>query len=566
MTGVAIMASHATRRPASDGTTQADWFTWTFPGAPVCVKIGFDLVSRLQAEIKALSDLEIGGVLIGSARPEQAIVEIHDYIRISGGDHPDNGYRLAPEELERLRQACRVIGYFRTQSEDALRLRDDELDMVRTQFPDRSNVVLLIRTSTAHNTAGILFWGQHSFLNVSIMDFPFDAALLLQWEGRSSSERPVTDPTVEAQTAEPEPPIEWEKREDEVPAAIRTVGQPQGLIVRVRAAAAGALNQVVAFSSPLPRRAFASASSRMGEVLAGRPVVVSRLRSWLRRAMALIGTALAVGLTFVRALLSGTRTRRAVIVIGLALPLLFIAASLLFTRKLLPREPGDRTAERTVSSSIKLQVEPQRKGLTIRWDPQSRLVTRAKEGRLVVTRGNQKANIEKLNREQLASGHIYYRSSPEHLNVRLEVEDASGSVASEAVVLLSPKRAQVSSEGHRSETVATVQHQPEAAPSSLSQPVQEVAKPQPQISGGGKKPENPQLLPSVDQIRAGTDEQEVIETLGSPALALMSTDDGHVIETFVYMRNPGHSLTIRFKDGRVLSTHSAGGQVLSPHR
>src|SRR5258708_2538069 len=175
------MASPATGRREYDAANRVDLFTWKFPGAPFRVETPLGLIARLQAKIAATVDVELGGVLIGRSRPEQATVEIHDCICVPGSAQTDGRYTLNLQELDSLRQANPVIGYFRTHSKGALWLRNDEIDLVRTQFRSPTNIVLLIRTSGLPNTAGFFFWDRDVFSDISIMDFPFDAAFLRLW-------------------------------------------------------------------------------------------------------------------------------------------------------------------------------------------------------------------------------------------------------------------------------------------------------------------------------------------------------------------------------------------------
>src|ERR1700720_3869469 len=200
------MILHSTGKPDSDAVKRTDSFTWTFPGAPVRINIRFDLISRLQTELNRhkrsdqdASNVEIGGVLLGHEGRGPTTEEIHDCIRIPGEYQSDGLYALDVSELERLRQAdsgpekravhgLSVVGYFRTQSKDALRLRDAEIELVRKRFSDPSSVVLLIETSREQNEAGFFFWNRNTLIPFSLMNFPFDAALLRRWGMRHLTE------------------------------------------------------------------------------------------------------------------------------------------------------------------------------------------------------------------------------------------------------------------------------------------------------------------------------------------------------------------------------------------
>jgi protein TonB len=171
--------------PARSALSAAGLFTWTFPGAPIQIQLAFDLISRLKADIcQPESDdapkIEIGGILLGK-KHSPFTIEIVDYVLAFRGQHSEVHYKVNLAVLEMLRQdqsGLSVLGYFRTQSESFLRLRDEEVEFFGKHFPDPSNVVLLIQTSCEPNNAGILCWGDGVFLPYSFMEFPFDSELL----------------------------------------------------------------------------------------------------------------------------------------------------------------------------------------------------------------------------------------------------------------------------------------------------------------------------------------------------------------------------------------------------
>jgi protein TonB len=104
--------------------------------------------------------------------------------------------------------------------------------------------------------------------------------------------------------------------------------------------------------------------------------------------------------------------------------------------------PSTKTAAPAAQDNFPLQVkaEPQGNGLIdVHWNPQSTLVTQAREGRLVIQERDQQPRVVELNPEQLRIGHVSYQTSSESLELRLEVVDASGATAKESVLALSPK-------------------------------------------------------------------------------------------------------------------------------
>lgn len=95
-----------------------------------------------------------------------------------------------------------------------------------------------------------------------------------------------------------------------------------------------------------------------------------------------------------------------------------------------------------IPQGLQVQVKSEGQGLlSIRWNPQSAPVRRAREGRLIVTDPNQQSRIVQLGAEELKAGHVYYQSSVDRLNFELEVTDASGGVVKESIVSIAPEAA-----------------------------------------------------------------------------------------------------------------------------
>src|SRR5437773_9063643 len=114
---LAIVAEH--RAPAAPSH-----YLWSFPGSPVKVQLGLDVVERLQRQ-------QHGGGVSGEHSIEQGLLlgrvlsqgtEISDFIAIPGAEPPD------PSVIEALNtglpgDASRV-GYYRIQHGGSLRLNE----------------------------------------------------------------------------------------------------------------------------------------------------------------------------------------------------------------------------------------------------------------------------------------------------------------------------------------------------------------------------------------------------------------------------------------------------------
>jgi len=119
-----------------------------------------------------------------------------------------------------------------------------------------------------------------------------------------------------------------------------------------------------------------------------------------------------------------------VLILASLLALLFRDSSSASTRN---------TPVTTPVSPLQLDVEANGNGLNIRWNPQSAVVTHAREGHLVILEGDRKPRIIALDQQLLTSGQVYYRSSAERLQFQLEIVDNSGKVSKESVLALSSK-------------------------------------------------------------------------------------------------------------------------------
>jgi hypothetical protein len=402
------------------GASMRSGFSWTFPGAPIRINIPLGLISRLQAELNEHEDLansspgaEIGGVLLGH-QTAPSTLDIDDYVWVSSEEPAGSPYHLARSELGFLRSVYDApVGYFRTQSEDNLYLREEEIDFVGKHFRDRTDVVLLIRTSPEPYTAGFFFWTKEGvFAPLSLMDFPLDAELL-QFQGIR-----ISQPTEEEETTQPLPattakdavaPLESASTSVEEPISAHAEDVSIGLRLRshlerlwgrhsTSQAASGQLEQTEAAETTPPRTAATSKNT---------PVGVSK------RMLVAAGAVFAV------------------------LALAGLSAFLLRDQWL--SAPRQKSAATAAAFPLQLDVEELGNGLNIRWNPQSAPVTQAREGRLVILEGDQRPRIVPLDPQQLTRGHVYYRSSTERLRFQLEILNASGEVTRESVLALTSK-------------------------------------------------------------------------------------------------------------------------------
>jgi len=117
-------------------------------------------------------------------------------------------------------------------------------------------------------------------------------------------------------------------------------------------------------------------------------------------------------------------------------------STLLFQERRAPESAEKTPAAAAAEFPLQLDVEAKGNGLNVRWNPQSALVVQAREGRLVIRESDKRQTVIQLGRQELASGHLYYRSLAERLQIQLEVTDKAGTVSKESVLTLSPKSPQ----------------------------------------------------------------------------------------------------------------------------
>jgi len=188
-------------------------YTWAVSQKPVCVRIPFPIIDRLEHEavesFRSLSSRgsEIGGLLFGNVSPGNPLqVSIEDYELIPCDYSRGPLYRLADDDMARFDRSILqrgasgsfgVVGLFRSHTRKGISLDADDIAFFDSRFRDPHQIMLLVRPfATKNSTAGIfireggIVQGETSYL-----EFPFRSSLL-------SSERPVLEP-VESKPAAP---------------------------------------------------------------------------------------------------------------------------------------------------------------------------------------------------------------------------------------------------------------------------------------------------------------------------------------------------------------------------
>ena len=92
------------------------------------------------------------------------------------------------------------------------------------------------------------------------------------------------------------------------------------------------------------------------------------------------------------------------------------------------------------SPALVLELQRQPGGIEVRWNPRGFPIDSVLRGSLAIREGDQKTQSTiALDREQLATGHLYYQSPSQFLEFRLEVVNGAGAIAKGSVIALSSR-------------------------------------------------------------------------------------------------------------------------------
>jgi hypothetical protein len=241
-------------RTSEQSTAAPEFYTWTFPGAPVRIHLHLSVVERLAPEVRRAFDVvpahsvEIGGLLLGTADFKSSpVVEIKDFVPFLSEYRPDHKFILSDADQRKLENklaamreeradGLMVVGYYRSHIGTGLSLSESDLALAEAHFYDPADVFLLVKPSTdGSSTAGFFFWDNGRIdSEFTFLEFPFEARLLTgarvkpsilgrerdSTEFESPESRPQFDapqtaeaepqaPPVREQRATPKPPWLW---------------------------------------------------------------------------------------------------------------------------------------------------------------------------------------------------------------------------------------------------------------------------------------------------------------------------------------------------------------------
>ena len=157
-----------------------DSYTWSFPGAPIQIRLNLEVVSRLRMQIqdseKGPGALSACGLLTGETR-QPGVTRIL-------GFKPLQTLDAASVEAARDSSSDEVVGFYRTTPTDRVSMPDDDRALAASFFSDPSSVFMLVETGKSGiGAARFCFWGEGEIFDWPLMAFPFDAAELAVEEG-----------------------------------------------------------------------------------------------------------------------------------------------------------------------------------------------------------------------------------------------------------------------------------------------------------------------------------------------------------------------------------------------
>lgn len=196
--------------PATYSSADPRHYIWWFPGSPVRVHLDLSVIEGLQ---KRLKDTGPGtpdhGLLFG--RVAEGATEILDYQPASGRSMPEMSAELAAEPRRRF-----LVGYYRTEHGEALRLNEDDLFLFKTFFGKPHHVFLMIQPNAfeAPNATFFFSRGNQTVSEFPFLEFPLDASLLATEErDRMSRLKQAAEPPVAVPHSVDAAPAEAPKRQ-----------------------------------------------------------------------------------------------------------------------------------------------------------------------------------------------------------------------------------------------------------------------------------------------------------------------------------------------------------------
>src|ERR1043166_4695376 len=140
--------------PQSKATDPKDYL-WSFPGCPVKVRLSLSVVAELQRRFDKSAPSREEGLLVGGTA--NGFTMISGYRPLSNVGSRDR--RDAVAALLESTGNQQVVGYYRFDGQDTLRLTESDISLAGTFFPKPHQVFLLIQPSnTGPANSAFFFW------------------------------------------------------------------------------------------------------------------------------------------------------------------------------------------------------------------------------------------------------------------------------------------------------------------------------------------------------------------------------------------------------------------------
>jgi hypothetical protein len=186
------------------------FYTWEVPGKPVSVRLDFDVVDRILAEVMQgfgavpKRGAEVGGLLLGTITGDQEfVVHVRDFEPVVCEHARGPSYLLSEADRERLAAALervrrkrssgretRVVGFCRSHTRDGLGLGEEDLALFDEHFREPGQVFLLVKPFATRTSVGAFFFREQEEIRgeSSYLEFPFRRKEL--GGGSAAAERP----------------------------------------------------------------------------------------------------------------------------------------------------------------------------------------------------------------------------------------------------------------------------------------------------------------------------------------------------------------------------------------
>jgi hypothetical protein len=147
-------------------------YLWWFPGSPVKVHLALGVVQRLKRRLSGRAPNSEEGLLFGGTR--EGVTEILDF---QPATKTSVASMIAGLTAERRRS---LVGYYRTEDGDALRLSAQDLALANECFAKPYNVFLMIHRSRFGPPTATFFFHDRDcrMADFAFLEFPFDPTLL----------------------------------------------------------------------------------------------------------------------------------------------------------------------------------------------------------------------------------------------------------------------------------------------------------------------------------------------------------------------------------------------------